>query len=255
MRRALLIVTLAAGCGVTSPFTPAPRPGGPSHPDEAVTRLGLQYDGAVASATATQRVDISAPIFPDTRVLYAHEGGAYPASPEDRAAVARAASMTYEWLLAECAQYYPGIMLATADQSALTAEELAHNYNLVAQCSYERYGSKPYWIPQLVDDVEICAQQLGSDWRLIDEADLATMAPADFQYLASTLAAVRYSGDFFGNFYFSLDVYARRADGTLGTASLEPGAAGMVVGGFGDPLSHNEGGTVLRCIRKVPASP
>jgi hypothetical protein len=208
-----------------------------------------------AGIVTREQVEISAPILPSTNAIYAP----FPGTLAGEQAMAHQASLTFAWLLEQCAPLYPKISVAAPGDAPLTAEQLAVNYDEVGRCSYEKYAAKPYWIPQLVDDVDICGTELGNGWRLITEDDLASLTERDFQFVkdALTTAGTLVAGDFFGSFYFGTTVWLRAHDGTLQTGTLEPGVAGSRVAplhvargdvGYRD---HYEGGLALRCIRRT----
>jgi hypothetical protein len=268
-RHALLLVLAAAAssCMGTGGATPASDPLPDAGPT-ATFQPGLQYDGSVAFARSASssagslrpasavigHVEISAPIIPDVSVLYAQEGAAFPTSQADEEILADAAALDFAGLLVECATYsdYSAIVLAGPSDPPLTTAQLESNYELVAECSYVRHTAKPYWIPKIVTDVDVCARTLGADWRILAESDLASFTTADYQTLADTLAGA--SGGGFGAFYFSLDTFALGTNGDLAHAHLDPGASVRV-----EPLSvsptstfHLEAGLGLRCIRSIP---
>ncbi len=206
------------------------------------------------AAPAGERVEISSPIFPKTSVLYAREGGLFPSTLAEEEAMAHDASLTFEPLLLACQPSHPAITLATASSSP-TPAELITNYSEVAKCAYETYTAKPYWIPQLVSDVDICGAELGSDWALPTEADLASFTEADFLFIADTLTGAATGTSNWGTFYFSLGIFVRAADGSIQKGDLRPGAAVRVepLPVTGDDLKrHYEGGLALRCIRRTP---
>lgn len=223
----------------------------------ALTVLSLL---ASTAASAVEVVEISAPIFPKVLVLYAQEGTAYPATQPAREALVANASLTYASLLTTCAAQpqYSAIALQTSAAGPLTAAQLNTNYQVVAQCSYEQYTAKPYWIPQLVNDVDICESQLGQDWHLLAESDLATFTNADYVFFQNTLTEASNANNnttFWGSFYFGLKVFLRAADGTIKAGDLAPGVPQRVSTltypqGLG-PLHHYEGGLALRCIRRT----
>jgi hypothetical protein len=215
---------------------------------QIVVTVLCAFVSANAWAQTKEQVDISAPIIPRVLTLYPYEGANFPATLDQEQQVAHDASLIFDDLLNECQPLYPDITLWSAGDPALTPEQLATNYDRVAECSYALYTAKPYWIPQLVDDVDICGAELGSDWRLISESDLATLDEADYQFLQDTLTG--------GNgFYFSLQVFVRANDGTLMSGSLVTGIANRVtplpstVGGTAK--YHLEAGLALRCIRRT----
>jgi len=233
----------SSGGGEVSPTpapVPNPAPGTSNESNTQVTRLGLQFSGDMAYI-AEQRVDISAPILPRTDVIYRP----FPATLAGEAEMAHQAALLFPWLLAQCAPLYPQIKLG----SGQTAKELATNYEQVATCAYEKFSAKPYWIPQLVADVDICRNELGENWRLISEQDLALMTDADFQYFTDTLSG----SDGFGSEFFSLVIWVRANDGTIKFGNLSPAVSnrvGPLVYNGGGPKDHYEGSLALRCIRR-----
>jgi len=218
------------------------------------TTAALQYDGSLAFAPAVvvgpARVEISAPILPRLDVIYAP----FPTTLDGETAMAHDAALLFDWLLPRCAPLYPTITLAPADGSALSSAQLAINYDQVGLCAYEKYTSKPYWIPKLVDDVDICGTEMGPDWRLITEADLASLTDADFRAVADTWSLRSIGGQGLGFFFSSLAIWVRANDGAIKAGTLAPGVTGDRV----TPLQlqagwsltqHYEGELGLRCIR------
>ena len=223
----------------------------------ALTTLALL---ASTAASAVEVVEISAPIFPKVLVLYAGEGSNYPVSQAAREQLAADSALTYATLLTTCAALpqYSALALQTPTAPVLSALQLNTNYQVVAQCSYEQYTAKPYWIPQLVNDVDICESQLGQEWHLLAESDLATFTNADYVFFQNTLTEASNANNnttFWGSFYFGLKVFLRAADGSIKAGDLAPGVAQRVSTltypqGLG-PLHHYEGGLALRCIRRT----
>lgn len=207
---------LSAACSASTPSGDTTTvPGSPT--------LGLQYSGAIAQATPNGRVEISAPILPDPPIWSAQTGAAYPASHDALVSLVRDHTFSYEFLLVQCASGYPGITLATSGQQ-LTKAQLDANYDQVSHCAYERYGSKPYWVPQLLNDVDICATKLGADWRLLSEADLVSFTEADYKLFTDSMTLAQGSGWAAGFMYFSLDVFVRGQDGALKAGNMNAGA-------------------------------
>ncbi len=215
---------------------------------------------ASASASAGEVVEISAPIFPKVLVLYTGEAANYPATQPAREALVANSALTYDTLLTTCASQpqYSAISLQTPGGPVLSALQLNTNYQLVAQCSYDQYTAKPYWIPQLVNDVNICESQLGQDWHLLAESDLATFNNADYVFFQNTLTEASNANNntsFWGSFYFSLKVFLRAADGSIQEGDLTPGATNrvnpLVYPQGRDATYHYEAGLALRCIRRT----
>lgn len=254
----------AIGCGGGS---------APDVPDAAAggaRAVGLQYSGAIqlvhtaqaqagarratgpAGAQAAEVVALSAPIFPDVLALYPGEGASFPTDAAGEAALAHASALTFPFLLQMCAALDPTILAESASGPALTPTELAQNYSKVARCAYDQYTAKPYWIPRLVDDVDICATELGADFRLLAQADVEAFSAEDLQLIEATLSAAA-GGDQWGTFYYGLTAYVRATDGTLASADLTPGAAVRISTlAAVDPTVHLERGLSLRCIRRSP---
>jgi hypothetical protein len=164
------------------------------------------------------------------------------------------AALTFPALLDECVPKYPAITLLAPGDPPLTAEQLATNYDQVAECAYVTHTAKPYWIPQLIDDVDICASVFGADWRLISESDLNGFTEQEHQFFADTLTGVSGTSSGMGRLYFSLAMYVRANDGTIKTGALGPGVTPRVwdLPVTGTALkSHLEGDTALRCIRRT----
>jgi hypothetical protein len=171
--------------------------------------------------------------------------------------MAHDASLLFDWLIERCAPLYPTITLAPADGTPLTQAQLATNYDQVGLCAYQQYVAKPYWIPKLVDDVDICGTEMGPGWRLITEADLASLTEADFQKLADTWSLSGAAGGGLGFFYSTLAIWVRAADGTIQSGTLQPGITGShtipLPPGVSTSTEHYEGGLGLRCIRNTDA--
>jgi hypothetical protein len=210
--------------------------------------VSMRAEGSVMH----ERVEISAPIVPRTGVIYQ----SFPTTLEGEKAMAHAAALNFEWLLKDCAPQYPKIVLEDDDAGVeLTPDQLAVNYAEVARCAYDKYVAKPYWIPKLVDDVDICGTEMGDGYRLITEADLASLDEADFQSIASTWNLALRGGP--GELFDSPDIWVRAADGTIAAGTLAPDAQGKRVTPLApgtSPTLHYEGSLGLRCIRRTDAS-
>jgi hypothetical protein len=215
----------------------------------------FQYDGSVAFAPSIivtpQRVQISAPILPRLLVIYT----TFPADLDGEKKMAHNAALLFDWLLPQCAPLYPKITLAPSDGTPLTPTQLAVNYDQVGLCAYMQYTSKPYWIPKLIDDVDICGTEMGVGWRLITEADIASLTEADFQRLADTWSLEGADHTGLGFFFASLAIWVRADDGTIKAGTLAPGVAAdsrvMPLGVPPGSTAHYEGNLGLRCIRRT----
>jgi hypothetical protein len=248
-----LVFVLAAGCG-----------GGAPAPDgEGAFQAGLQYEGSIAFEGGKPKgFELSAPLFPDILVFERfQDGSVYPTlSSAERIKLIDDNVRTFEELLLLCAATHPAIILQATGAPALTAAEIAANYDEVARCAYEDYGAKPYWIPQQVSDVDICGRKLGEEWRLPTEADVGAFAESDFSFFQATLTAQPGKDWFPVHFYYSLDVYVRGSDGTLELGNLAPQTdhilALPVSGGAVNELYIGDGRPIgLRCLRLTTDTP
>lgn len=207
---------------------------------------------APGQAVVRERVEISAPILPRTTVIYQP----FPGTLEGEKAMAHDAALLFDGLLEHCAPLYPKIALAPSGVG-LSDQQLATNYVEVARCSYEQYGAKPYWIPKLIDDVDICGTEMGAGWRLPSEADLASLSESDFQAVADKWNHP--SADVtFSSFFSSLAIWVRGTNGSIEIGTLAPGGADNRVRPIAPEISltnHYEGDVSLRCIRRTDLPP
>jgi hypothetical protein len=224
----------AGGSGGADPGTSA---------DAGASEATLAYNGSVN----VLGVQISAPILPRTTVIYQ----AFPTTLEGEQTMAHDASLLFDFLLGACAPLYPKITLDPTG-AGLTADQLGMNYDQVSRCSYEQYGAKPYWIPKLVNDVDICGTEMGVGWRLITEADLSSLRDADFQAVSDVWNHYVTGGQGMAYFFASLQIWVRANDGSIAIGTLAPGVTGSRVTALDVPstsTTHYEGGLGLRCIR------
>jgi hypothetical protein len=196
-----------------------------------------------AAVFQREQVEISAPLLPDVDMLYKP----FPTTLDGEKALVQSATFTYDQLLTECAADYPAIT-----PTPLTTAQLATNYDAVAQCAYEKHTSKPYWVPRLLADVDICGAELGAGWRLLSEDDLSTLTENDYQYIQDTLAPIA-QNDTWGPLYFGLQVWLRAHDGTIAVGTLAPGVAGSRVTqrNLGTETFAYQVPIALRCIRRT----
>lgn len=253
--RSILLVSmfaLIAGCGDDSPA-----PAGDGAP-----QAGLQYEGLIASQQVRrQRIELSAPLFPDARVFQRfQDGSAYPSLSEAERLALIDDVRTFEELLPLCAAKHPKIKLQVMGAPPLTLGQIVTNYDEVATCAYEDYGAKPYWVPQHVNDVDICGRKLGEDWRLPTEADVGRFDERDFAFFQATLTAQPGGDSFPVHFYYSLDVYVRGSDGTIKLGNLAPTddhiLALPISGQALNELYIGDGRPIgLRCLRMTAVTP
>jgi hypothetical protein len=206
-----------------------------------------------ASGSAiVEQVEISAPILPRVSVLYPAEGANFPRASADIATLAHDAALTFDFLLGICPATHAGITIPGPGDPPTTPAQNAANFEALANCAYTDFVSKPYWIPALVDQVDICGTELGPTWHLIGEDDVNNLTETDAQALADALSTPN-AGSFFGNFYFSLHVWVRGTDGSLKRGDLSPGASPRVTAlpAAATSTTHYESDLGLRCIRST----
>lgn len=209
---------------------------------------------AAAASNTYAGTAISAPIFPISILeIYKYQGDNYPVDKAVRLKLARDNFKSYEYMLNQCASKTQGIVLG----DNLTDEQIMQNYQLTADCSYTYFLSKPYYLPQLVADVDICQEALGGTFRMISEADMRTFGPEFYRELNGVLA-LSGSNRTSGRFYFSTVTYIRGDDGKIKIGNLQEQVNGSRVTSLPwdvDPRNHLEsvagvGGPItLRCMR------
>jgi hypothetical protein len=242
---AFVLFLTAAGCGSTTDGVGEPGELTPGlQANGSIAYLATVVEGPVADPTGgQQRVDISAPLLPDWARFY--EG--LPSTLQGERELARTGTFTYEQLLAECAAAYPEITPAPQ-----TADERAANYVAVGKCAYETRWSKPYWIPKLIADVDVCAMKLGADWRLLSEDDLAGFTESEYRFIHDTLAPFEHDTGF-GSIYFGRTVWLRTQDGSIGIGTLELDVTGSRVEqrNLDAETTGLQRPVALRCIRRT----
>ncbi len=162
----------------------------------------FQPNGSLVAidAEGRQSPELSAPIVPC--VLALNRDGFYPPEREAREHMADEASLTFPYFQQACAGGYP--IAQPEAGKILTSEQARDNYASVARCSFETHYGKPYWVPQLLDDVDLCARELGSSWQLPTKESLARFNARHRELLVEALRDVPYGGG-----YNSLELYAR----------------------------------------------
>lgn len=218
-----------AACGASpDPAVRASHGSTPAVGDQPVGEVssGLQYSGAIATPTTTDRarLQLSAPLFPDMTVFQRFQGsGVYDAtSATERLRLIDENVKTFDTLLTDCSPTHPNITLRASGDPPLTIDQLRTNYDEIANCGYQKYGAKPYWVPAYVSDIDICAQKLGPTWHLPSEADILGLTDADFQMFSDTMTALPGKDSFPVEWYYRLQVYVRAADGSLSLGDLGP---------------------------------
>lgn len=193
-----------------------------------------------ASTPILERLSLSAPLMPDMMVFQDKGGAGYPATVEEVRTLVRESILSFSDLLGPCAEHYPDIVVP-ADGVVLTPAQLSLNYGWVARCAYERYGAKPYWIPQLFDDVDVCGEVLGAGWRLPTEDDLLAYTTEEMEVLERSLGnAQTVSGWDLAKLYYSKSIIVRGRDGVLALGVLSSTAPSRVVPLPIDPTRRRE---------------
>ena len=186
----------------------------------AVSSLGdIQIDG----------LTISAPLFPRSQVLYDIETPNYPETPTavEEWLDTHDVIYSFEEMLDYCSTIDPyAAEIRLPAEGELSTEDIINNYHAVASCSYDEavgFESKPYWIPQVIIDVNVCGNELREGWTLMTEAFVLSREPSFFEALADTHTAEDEGTDH-ASFYFSLAVFVVGDAGGLKVATLEPGS-------------------------------
>lgn len=101
--------------------------------------------------------------------------------------------------------------------------------------------------------MDVCGRELGPDWKLVSEQDLARVTQAEYLLMREALDGA--GGGLFAAFYFQLRLFIRASDGTIQEGRLDPRDPMRIL-----PLSfhqgqdaryHYEGGLALRCLRRT----
>ncbi|MEY4590842.1 MAG: hypothetical protein RL497_2918 [Pseudomonadota bacterium] len=210
--------------------------------------------GIAAAQVAQAGTAISAPIFPISILeIYKYQNENYPSDKAVQLKLARDNFKSYEYMLNQCSTLTAGIVLG----DNLSDEQIMQNYQLTSECSYKHFLSKPYYIPQLVADVDICHEALGGEFRMISESDIRTFTPHFYQELNHVLSP-SIAGKTGGGFYFSVITYIRGDDGSIKIGDLSENVSGARVTKLPsniDTRNHLEwvsgvGGPItLRCMR------
>jgi len=227
------------------PVAPAPDAGvDEGAPSTGTSKAAITAEGVVSVQSGAVTFEISLAILPRTFSkggLYEYEGPRYPTTTAAREALVDSVAFTYGELAKECVTRHPEIVLPKPGDPEATVNKALE---AVAACAYTDFGIKPYWIPRLVSDVDICARKLGPDYHLPTVADVKALTADERAAIGATLREGLYNG---------LSIFVRAADGTLVLADLATGATRKLSEGgatyWGDTY-HYEGGASLRCIRR-----
>lgn len=203
--------------------------------------------GDAAAPLEGEWVQISAPILPKVLRLYQGEGTNYPQTLAEQTKLADESALTFEALEQACLDFSPEYTSRVASDDA----EIAAKYWVLEQCAYARFTAKPYWIPQLLLDVDVCEQSLGQGYRTLTESDVRAFLPGEVEAFKKRMDEVNRGG---GAFYFSMNVWVRSRAGNMASVQLSDGASAEI-----KPLvfpqpgwtakNHYEGSLALRCIR------
>jgi hypothetical protein len=161
------------------------------------------------------------------------------------------ASLTFAYFVKACASQYP-IVQPLAGHS-LMPEQAYENYANVARCTFETHYGKPYWVPQLIDDVDLCGRTLGAGFRLPSSESLSKFNPEHREILYQALKGVP-----FGAGYNSLLMFARDERNKLTLLDLTPPKARTTPADRlqGERKSSFQLPRVsLRCVREVRSLP
>jgi len=192
-------------------------------------QLILALLGFSSHLHATEDFFISAPIFPKVEVLYEYEDDQYPISQLGREKVVDTAFMSFTEVFDACLadEEYANRLHSLSADNTLTQDQLAENYTVIAECSYNKFTSKPYFIPKLIQDVDICSRILDTNdhkWRMISETDIQTWGDEVYTSLSqiiNTALPNDANEEAFGAFYFSMATYINTDQG-LKVGNLYP---------------------------------
>jgi hypothetical protein len=254
----LLVAAISVGCSAgprQSSSAVVAAPAAAEVPDARLPEgAWFQPNGSIVAidAEGRQSPELSAPIVPC--VLALNRDGFYPPEREAREHMADEASLPFSYFQQACAERYP--IARPEAGKALTSEQARDNYASVARCSFETHYGKPYWVPQLLDDVDLCARELGSSWQLPTNESLAHFNARHRELLVQALRDVPYGGG-----YNSLVLYARDAAQRLTVLDFGPpqaqgnGRMNPVRLGNDRKQPFQAPRIALRCVRKSGSLP
>lgn len=172
---------------------------------------------------------ISAPLFPRYILFYEIEGEDYPESPSATLDWVQAQDpmMTFPEMMAFCLEHEPYASQITVapEDGGLTRDELDANYIAISSCAYDRelgFRSKPYWIPQFLEELDVCEYELGEGWAMPTEEFVMAQDQSFFEEYASLNSATANTANT-ASMYFSLSLFVTGSGGELKVATLEPG--------------------------------
>jgi hypothetical protein len=213
----------------------------------------FQPNGSIVVVDTSGRSspELSAPLVPCVTAL--NKDGFYPPGREEQERMADEASLTFPYFLDACAKRYP--LVRPSNGQTLTPEQGRDNYANVARCAYETHYGKPYWVPQLIDDVDLCERALGRGWHLPNRESLGRFNAEHRARLYQALKNVPFGGG-----YDSILMYARAEDGKLTLIDLAPAAARERGSSLPQlpaqpKLSFQAAALSLRCTRESRALP
>ncbi len=170
----------------------------------------------------TNGVYLSAPLFPDIKYMQQWDGGGYDHANKEEWISEKIYS--FDFIRDSCIELDYDIKVQDNNNNNLTTDELNDNYLQVADCAYSNFTSKPYFVPQLMADKDICKEKLGSEWRLPTENDIYNLSDYFYHEVVTTLYNTAGSNlSRFANAYFSLAIFVKGNDDTIKVASLYPG--------------------------------
>ena len=257
---ACVIGSGALACSTSPPAAPTvvipPAAGSSSAPvSSAGEGAWFQPNGSIIAidARGTKSPELSAPIAPCVTAL--NKDGGYPVERPAQERMADEASLTFSYFLGACAQQYR--IVPPKPGEPLSPEQARENYANVAQCTFETHYGKPYWVPQLIHDVDICQRALGAGWQLPTSDSLAKFNPRHRELLHQALKGLHYGGG-----YNSLLLYARDERDKLTFIDLSPPDVQSRTGNRSVSISEAEAkrslqvpAASLRCVRDGRAMP
>ena len=212
---------------------------GNGEPIAGMLDVQLLYDGGLFSEQLTKDVYLSAPIFPLTALYKGNEGKKnFPTEGPELAQFAERAHISYLQVLETCSElpdYGDRITLLSPGGAGLSPDVIARNYVAVAECLSQKIKTKSEYMPEIINQVDICSLHMGPNYRMLHESDLESIPDQFYTQARSILAKVEALSnpdtkkEKNGLFYFSMASFIRGADGALKVANLYPDASQRIL--------------------------
>lgn len=188
--------------------------------DSFLSESAFLVDGSVSLGSQDSFVRLSSPILPDMVIFQMFQNPEYYNSHLSKIySMINNSMYSFSDLVLLCNNAGYHINIDSLNHTKVSA----YNYSQIAKCGYDILGLKPYYVPKMISDYEICQYKLGKGWRLPTETEVLSWPSAYFTDLMNSLTAGSLSvDDFWANSYFSLFIYIRGNNGTVKIANLYP---------------------------------